>query len=60
MSNKVIDCLRTLASDFSYLADELEKQQEETNSRMTAIEFEVANNQQALKDAANAILGRLS
>lgn len=60
MNNKVVDCLRNLASGFSYLADELEKQQEETNSRMTAIEFEVANNQQALKDAANAILGRLS
>lgn len=60
MSNQVVDCLRNLASGLSYLADELEKQQEETNSRMTAIEFEVSNNQQALKDAANVILDRLN
>lgn len=59
MNNKVVDCLRSLASGFSYLADELEKQQEANDNRMDIIETEMLNNKQALKDAANAILGRL-
>ena len=59
MNNGVVDCLRSLASGFSYLADELEKQQEANDKRMNIIEAEMLNNKQALKDAANAILGRL-
>ena len=59
MNNGVVDCLRSLASGFSYLADELEKQQEANDKRMNTIEAEMLNNKQALKDAANAILGRL-
>ena len=59
MDNKVADCLRSLASGFSYLADELEKQQEENDKRMNSLETEVLNNRQALKDAANAILNNL-
>ena len=59
MDNNVVDCLRSLASGFSYLADELEKQQESNDKRMNTIESEMLNNREALKDAANAILGRL-
>lgn len=59
MNNGVVDCLRNLASGFSYLADELEKQQEANDRRMNVIEAEMLDNKQALKDAANAILGRL-
>ena len=59
MDNKVVDCLRSLASGFSYLADELEKQQEENDKRMNTIEAEVSNNKHALRDAANAIINRL-
>ena len=59
MNNGVVDCLRSLASGFSYLADELEKQQAENDTRMNTIEDEVHENRQALKDAANVILGRL-
>ena len=51
--------MRSLASGFSYLADELEKQQESNDKRMNTIESEMLNNREALKDAANAILGRL-
>ena len=59
MENKVVDCLRSLASNFSYLADELEKQQEANDARINDIESEVMSNREALKDAANAILDRL-
>ena len=59
MNNGVVDCLRSLASGFSYLADELEKQQEANDRRMNIIEAEMLNNREALKDAAKAILGRL-
>ena len=60
MNNGVVDCLRNLASGFSYLANELEKQQEANDKRMSTIESEVHENRQALKDAANVILGRFS
>ena len=60
MNNGVVDCLRNLASGFSYLADELEKQQEANDKRMNDIESKVYENRQALRDAANAILGRFS
>ena len=59
MDNKVVDCLRSLASGFSYLADELEKQQEANDKRMNTIEAEMLTNREALKDAANLIIGRL-
>lgn len=59
MDNKVVDYLRSIASDFSYLADELERQQEATEAKINDIESEVMSNREALKDAANAILGRL-
>ena len=60
MDNKVGDCLRSIANSFSYLADEIEKQQMKNEKRMNDIESEVINNRQALKDAANAILGHFN
>lgn len=59
MNNRVVDCLRDLASGFSYLADELEKQQDANDKRIESIEVQMLNNKEALKDAANLILGRL-
>lgn len=59
MNNGVADCLRSLASGFACLADELEKQQEENDKRISIVEAETLNNQKALKDAANLIIGRL-
>ena len=59
MDNKVADCLRSLASNFIYLAEELEQQQEANDNRMNAIEAEMLNNKEALKEAANLIIGRL-
>ena len=59
MNNKVVDCLRSLASGFSYLADELERQQEENEQKMNAIEAKVTDNREALKNAAHLILERL-
>ena len=59
MNNKVVDCLRSLASNFSYLADELEKQQEENEHQMNEIRTEVMTNRQVLKDMANTILSNL-
>lgn len=60
MNNNVLECLKTIASNFACLADELEKQQEENDQRMNCIEAETMQNRQALKDAANAILNKLS
>ena len=59
MNNSVVDYLRSLASNFTYLADELEKQQEANDRRMNIIETEMLNNKEALKEAANLIIGRL-
>ena len=59
MNNGVIDCLRSLASGFSYLAEELEKQQEENEHQMNEIRAEVMTNRQVLKDMANTILSTL-
>ena len=59
MDNKVVDCLRSLASGFSYLADELEKQQEENEHQINEIRTEVMTNKQVLKDMATTILSNL-
>lgn len=60
MNNKVAECIRNLASYFTDLAEELEKQQEANDKKMTYIEGEAMRNREALKEVANVILNRLS
>lgn len=56
----VSDICRELAGNFANLAEELEKQQKENEMRMTHLEYTAQDNQDALKDAANAILARFN
>ena len=59
MSNKISDVLRTIAGNFSILADELEKSEDLTNQRLNNIEQQVAMSNETLKDAARMILSKL-
>ena len=59
MDNNVVDCLRSLASGFSYLADELERQQEIAEKRVNDIEAETMRNRETLINVANAIFKNL-
>ena len=54
----VSNICRELANNFAQLAEELEKQQKNNETRMSCIEHQVEQNRDALKDAANAILSR--
>ena len=54
----VSNICRELANNFAQLAEELEKQQKDNETRMSCIEDQVEQNRDALKDAANAILSR--
>lgn len=59
MSNKISDVLRTIAGNFSILADELEKSEELTNQRLNNIEYQAAVGNETLKEAARMILSKL-
>ena len=59
MSNKISDVLRTIAGNFSILADELEQSEDLTNQRLSNIEQQVAISNETLKDAARMILSKL-
>lgn len=59
MDNKVSECIRSLASYFTDLAEELEKQQEANDKKMTYIEAEAMRNREALQEVAKVILDRL-
>lgn len=59
MSNKISDVLRTIAGNFSILADELEKSEELTNQRLNNIEYQAATGNETLKEAARMILSKL-
>lgn len=59
MNDELIMCIRNIANNFAALADEMEKNNIEINTKIMNVECKVFNNSQALKDAATAILGRL-
>ena len=59
MDEQLVETLRSIGSNFMFLAEEFEKHNEAIDNRLCQIEGETLNNKQALKDAANAILGRL-
>lgn len=56
----VSNICRELANNFAQLAEELDKQQKDNETRMDCIEYQVEQNRDALKDAANAILARFN
>ena len=59
MNSNVADICKTLASNFALLADELEKQQVENETRLNNIEYYAEKNKQALKSVAKTILETL-
>ena len=59
MNSNVSECLRTIASGFACLADELEKQQEENERLIGDLQYKVCESKAVLKDAAQLILGKL-
>lgn len=60
MNNKVSDICRGLGDMFATLAEELEKQQNENEMRITHLECMAQDNRDALKDAAYAILAKFN
>lgn len=59
MNSAIADICKTLSSNFALLADELEKQEAENESRMNNVEYCVDKNREALKSVANTILQTL-
>lgn len=59
MRNEVSDILRTIASNFAELQEAIEAQQVAVEGRIEKLECEVNRNRDAIKAAANAMLGVL-
>ncbi len=59
MSTEVNDILRTIASNFAQLQEAIEAQQLAVADDIRNLQYEVNRNRDAIKAAANAILGAL-
>lgn len=59
MSN-LSDLLRQVANNFAELADELDKQNTQTNARLNMLEVTSSTSNQAIKDAAILLLNNLN
>ena len=59
MSN-LSEILRQVANNFAELADELDKQNMQTNARLDALETKSSANNQIIKDAARMLLDNLN
>ena len=59
MNEKVNDILRTIASNFVELQEAIEAQQLEMECDIKNLQYEVNRNREAIKSAANAMLGAL-
>lgn len=58
--NNLSEILRRVANNFVELADELDKQNMQTNARLDALEDKSSANNQIIKDAARMILDNLN
>lgn len=59
MNDQIAILFRNLSENFAKLADEIEKRDSTINSKLEYLESTSISNKQALKDAAEAILGRI-
>ena len=59
MNDQIAILFRNLSENFAKLADEIEKRDSTINSKLEYLESTSISNRQALKDAADAILGRI-
>ena len=59
MNQRVSDILRTIASNFAELHDAIEDQQNAMECEIRDLRSEVSRNREAIKAAANAMLGML-
>ena len=60
MNYEVVNILRTLSANFSSLADELEKEQVITYSRLDNVETKTQQNRDTLTSVADAIYKNLN
>lgn len=59
MNDNIKYTIQLIAGNFAKLAEELEKDNIELNTRLSAIECETSKNRDVLKDIANRILESL-
>ena len=57
--NEVNDILRSMASNFAQLADEIERRDSEQRSKIAYLEGEVSRNKETLRKVADVIIGEL-
>lgn len=59
MSKEVSDILRAIANNFAELQEAIEAQQVAVQSEINNLQYEVNRNRDAIRAAANAMLGAL-
>lgn len=57
--NEISDILKSMASNFAQLADEIEKRDAEQRGKIAYLECEVNRNKETLRKVANVIIGEL-
>jgi hypothetical protein len=57
--NEVNDILRSMASNFARLADEIERRDSEQMGKIAYLKCEVNRNKETLRKVANVIIGEL-
>lgn len=59
MTNEMANCVKELIGGLERLAEEIEKQQNATNDRISELEHQTFKNTDILRELANTILSRL-
>jgi hypothetical protein len=57
--NEISGILKSMASDFAQLADEIAKRDAEQRGKIAYLEAEVSRNKETLRKVANVIIGEL-
>lgn len=57
--NEASNILKSMASDFAQLADEIERRDAEQRNKIAYLECEVERNKETLRKVANVIIGEL-
>lgn len=57
--NEISGILKSIASDFARLADEIERRDAEQRAKITRLEGETMRNKETLRKVANVIIGEL-
>lgn len=57
--NEISGILKSMASNFVWLADEIERRDAEQRAKITRLEGETMRNKETLRKVANVIIGEL-